>query len=238
VTFSTDLFHPLITPLSTYMYSTDVQTDGTVSATDDERLPPGGFSLRHGFPQWFGRRNRARAGTAQSSSTQISVHTPPRQRQGAQSNTGTPNSKVSAVGESPGFAETKTVDISTFEVLQYIRSTFDEEDVLDSLPLEAAGNPGAWHAWRAHRQGEGNLFTGNTNGDGDAAATPEGDPASKANPRKPGEWDWEGVWQERVQKGISTSLSESVLFGGVGAADDVVSQRALGRPHVLHVLTS
>lgn len=58
VTFSTDMFHPLITPLTTYMYTTDIHDSGTVSATDDERLPPGGFSLRHGFPGWFGRGSR------------------------------------------------------------------------------------------------------------------------------------------------------------------------------------
>lgn len=231
VTFSTDMFHPLISPLSTYMYSTDVPTEGTVSATDDERLPPGGFSLRHGFPQWFGRRNRARAGTAQSNSTQRSVHTPPRQQ--ARSNNGTPSSRASgsAVGESPGFADTKAMDVSTFEVLRYIRSTFDEEDVLDSVPLEAACNPGAWHAWRAYRQDNGKVYTQTTEGDGEAAAAPESEPApepaadpeSKPLPKTPGEWNWEGVWEERVQKNLAASLSEPVLFGGAGAADDVVS---------------
>jgi hypothetical protein len=41
--------------------------------------------------------------------------------------------------------------------------------------------------------------------------------------RRPGEWNWEGVWEDRVKNGISNSLSEPVMFGGVGAADDVVS---------------
>lgn len=59
ITFASDIFHPLVTPLTTYMYTTDIQDNGTVSATDDERLPPGGFSLRHGFPDWFGRGNGA-----------------------------------------------------------------------------------------------------------------------------------------------------------------------------------
>ncbi|KAI1042900.1 hypothetical protein LB505_001027 [Fusarium chuoi] len=53
------MFHPLITPLTTYMYTTDIQESGTVSASDQERLPPGGFSLRHGFPDWFGRGRRS-----------------------------------------------------------------------------------------------------------------------------------------------------------------------------------
>lgn len=95
------------------------------------------------------------------------------------------------------------VEVSTHEVLSYIRSTFDDESVLDSVPLEAAGNPGAWHAWRTHR---GNH------------ALPEGEPSA----RKPGEWNWEGVWEERVKKGITASLSEQVLFGGQGGTDDTV----------------
>lgn len=32
--------------------------------------------------------------------------------------------------------------------------------------------------------------------------------------RKPGEWNWEGVWEDRVKKGIKASLSDPVLFGG------------------------
>ncbi|KAF3767589.1 hypothetical protein M406DRAFT_61441 [Cryphonectria parasitica EP155] len=166
VTFSTDIFHPLITPLSTYMYTTDIQEGGTVSATDDERLPPGGFSLRHGFPGWFGRVGAA--GTA-----------------------------------TPSFMDVHKREISTFEVLSYIRSSFDDENVLDLVPLEAAGNPGAWHAWRTHRGYH---------------ALPEGDPSA----RKPGEWNWEGVWEERVKKGIAASLSEPVLYGGVGGGDDTI----------------
>lgn len=200
------MFHPLITPLTTYMYTTDIQDNGTVSATDEERLPPGGFSLRHGFPEWFGRRG-SRASNAQHQSLP-QMQTPPRQARAPVSNTGTPASRVSAVGSSPGFAETRKREISTFEVLRYIRRTFDEEDVLDSVPLEAAGNPGAWHAWRTHRRDNGKVFE-------DA---PAGD-----DEKTPEEWNWEGVWEERVKKGIAASLSEPVLFGGAGGSDDVVS---------------
>lgn len=229
VTFSTDMFHPLITPLSTYMYTTDIQEGGTVSATDEERLPPGGFSLRHGFPSWFGRGSRSRHRAGHDASTQ---QTPPRSARalgggGRDSNSSTPNSKIAAsdtsspgagrgagntggTGASSGsaasrsFLDVRKREVSTFEVLSYIRSTFDDESVLDSVPLEAAGNPGAWHAWRTHR-GSSNL--------------PEGDRSA----RKPGEWNWEGVWEERVRKGITASLSEPVLYGGVGGGDDTVN---------------
>ncbi|KAG6366495.1 hypothetical protein INS49_000672 [Diaporthe citri] len=212
VTFSTDMFHPLITPLTTYMYTTDIQEGGTVSATDEERLPPGGFSLRHGFPDWFGRGSRGRPAPGQ-----YPPETPRSSRAlaaGGDSNSSTPNSKIAATPPSAGgghagnagtggstgskqsFMDVHKRDISTGEVLSYIRSTFDDQAVMDSIPLEAAGNPGAWHAWAAYR--------GHT-------TIPEGEPAV----RKPGDWNWEGVWEERVQRNIQASLSEPVLYGDI-----------------------
>lgn len=41
-------------------------------------------------------------------------------------------------------------------------------------------------------------------------------------PRQPDEWDWSGVWKERVQKGINTSTSDSILYGSAGSGDDIV----------------
>ena len=100
--------------------------------------------------------------------------------------------------------------MSTYEVLRYIRSAFDDEDVLDAVPLEAAGNPGAWHAWRTHRRlPAGKALSGQ--GEGAAATT-----------RRPEEWNWEGVWEERVKRGTAASLSEGVLFGNAGGVDEVV----------------
>lgn len=160
------MLHPLISPLTTYMY--------TVSARDDQRLCPGGFSLRHGFPGWFG------AGQAG----------------------GGPSAAASPAGR----------DVSIYHVLAYIRSAFDSDHVLDAVPLEAAGNPGAWHAWRTHRRGTGGA----------------------ASARRSGEWNWEGVWEDRVKKGIAASLSDAVLFGG-GGLDELVSDttwRPVSRPRL------
>ncbi|KAI1769501.1 UBC-like protein [Hypoxylon sp. FL1150] len=228
VTFSTDMFHPLITPLSTYMYSTDIQDNGTVSATDAERLPPGGFSLRHGFPGWFRRSSRGQnAGSRQSSGRQEGLQTPHRPPPPSMSSAGTPGSKGSAVGMSPGFAETNKKEISTYDVLRYMRSAFNDENVLDSVPSEAAGNPGAWHAWRSYRVDNGKVFDNATSGteiaNASANADTEATRVTNADPaRRPGEWNWEGVWEERVKRAVTASLSEPVLFGGVGAADDVI----------------
>jgi len=206
------------------MYSTDIQDNGTVSATDEERLPPGGFSLRHGFPDWFGRRGRRVAADKQSGRDPATRQTPHRPPPPADlSSGGTVSSGNSALGQSPGFADTKRKDVSTFAVLQYIRSTFDDEDVMDSIPLEAAGNPGAWHAWRTHRIVNGKKFDIQATQTGPSGEAHSPSAANQASVRKPGEWNWEGVWEARVKKGISASLSEPIMFGGPNASDEVVS---------------
>jgi hypothetical protein len=51
---------------------------------------------------------------------------------------------------------------------------------------------------------------------------PDADAAAGATTRRPEEWNWEGVWEERVKRGIAASLSEGVLFGNGGTADEVV----------------
>ncbi|KAM0328217.1 hypothetical protein ACHAQA_005626 [Verticillium albo-atrum] len=256
------MFHPLIAPLTTYMYTTDIQDNGTVSATDDERLPPGGFSLRHGFPGWFGRRGRSTATSFRQVSGGQQQPQPPATpaKGGSSSALTTPDSKATTV---PMTASGNS--ISTYEVLQYIRSTFDDETVLDSVPLEAAGNPGAWHAWRTRQRQLGKLpdstvpaagapqeggekpeaeaQTGepepaNEETDSTTVAAPEPVAAAEATPapapapvptptqsmssRDPGQWNWAGVWEDRVKKGIAASLSEPVLYGGAAAGDDLI----------------
>ncbi|PHH87519.1 hypothetical protein CDD83_8747 [Cordyceps sp. RAO-2017] len=218
VTFSTEMFHPLISPLTTYMYTTDIHDNGTVSARDDERLPPGGFSLRHGFPQWFGRGRRVLSGSRQVSSEQA--------RGPASAQTSRAPSSVSSPesgdGTVPSYMRRDRRDISVYHVLKYIRSTFDQDHVLDSVPLEAAGNPGAWHAWRTHRRKLGKLPAAETTAE--AAPPHEDDAASGQSParstastaKRPGEWNWDGVWEDRVNKGIAASLSDAVLYGGSG----------------------
>jgi hypothetical protein len=39
--------------------------------------------------------------------------------------------------------------------------------------------------------------------------------------RRPGEWNWDGVWEVRVKKGVDASLTEAVLFGN-SAGDDLI----------------
>ncbi|KAI1436079.1 ubiquitin-conjugating enzyme/RWD-like protein [Xylaria sp. CBS 124048] len=223
VTFATDLFHPLITPPGTYTHSIDVQDNGTISANDEEPLPPGGFSLKHGFPNWFRRRGRKAAeekpaGGDEGARQTLHLPPPPADHHGGTA----PGSRNSAIGQSADFLESKGKEASIFEILHYIRSTFDNEDVLDSIPLEAAGNQGAWHAWRAHRTETGKEFVTSPTSPPDDT-TPMADlETSQASTRQPGQWSWEGVWEDRVSKGIAISLSEPVMFGSVGTPDEVI----------------
>ena len=179
------------------MYTTDIQKDGTVSATDAERLPPGGFSLRHGFPEWFGRKSR----TAEAPTSKVS----------------SPKSDASS-----SYTSTTKRSIAVYDVLKYIKSTFDEDKVLDDIPLAAAGNPGAWHAWRTHRRKLGKIREApEESGETQAA---EAAAAETSSVKQPGEWNWEGVWEDRVKKGIASSLSEPVLYGGSTATEELVSR--------------
>ncbi|KAL2871899.1 putative ubiquitin-conjugating enzyme [Aspergillus lucknowensis] len=223
VTFSTDVFHPLIVPLTTYTFSTGVSNEDPVSATDEERLPPGGFSLRHAFPHWFGRARRTGVGSA-ASSRPVSLNA---------SNTGGPETTTTQGASLEGAAESEQregddgdaaaassaeispkmrTSIPVLEILDYIRTSFDDENVLDSVPLEAAGNPSAWHAWNAHRKDSDTIEMNNSSKRGNPQA------------RLPGDWHWDGIWARRVQYEIEASRSDGTLFGSTarGAAEEMI----------------
>jgi hypothetical protein len=193
VTFQSDLFHPLVTPLTTYTYSTRDTGSDTVSAVDEGRLPPGGLSLRHGFPEWF-----RRVGDDQPSAQ-------------PDSNTEDAPSKQSKNGST----EERWQPPHILEVLQYMRIIFENEKVLDSIPISDVANAGAWHAWRSYRV---KAAEGNKPG----AATEVASPRERAQQsprqqpggaRRPGEWNWQGVWEDRVRKSINGSITNPVLFG-------------------------
>jgi hypothetical protein len=223
VTFSTDVFHPLLTPLTTYTYTTGSSDNDTVSATDDERLPPGGFSLRHGFPQWFGRARQSAPSSRDVSGSGIGSPIPSRSPFSSDFGEGT--AKLTSIGYQVGKPN------SIVAVLDYIRTTFSSDEVLDSIPLEAAANPGAFHAWRTYRATTLALQHHQS-----SPTSPISDSQPQANPsasarvtegsalgrnRRPGEWNWEGVWEERVKKAVRASLSEPILFGAA-AGEDIV----------------
>jgi hypothetical protein len=199
VTFLSDVFHPLVTPLTTYTYTTRDAGGETVSAADRDRLPPGGLSLRYGFPGWFD------SGKDGLSNKDV-----------APSNAESEKSSVVAKPETPGSTRQPPL---TVEVLQYIRIVFDTEAMLDSVPLDAAANPGAWHAWRSYRA---RLLGGRASPATNRPSSPSDTTSERSTPprqqpggaRRPAEWNWQGVWEDRVKKSVQASISEPMLFAG------------------------
>ncbi|KAH7083173.1 ubiquitin-conjugating enzyme/RWD-like protein [Paraphoma chrysanthemicola] len=215
VTFSTDVFHPLLTPLTTYTYTTGSLDTDTVSATDEERLPPGGFSLRHGFPNWFGRARRSVASSRDVSGSSMS----------SPARSATPmRTTIESGVAAPVSGQLLTPQVSIVSILEYIRSTFCDESILDALPLEAAANPGAYHAWRTYRASSSQAQQPAVAGSDIPTSEQAGEAAALGRNRRPGEWNWEGVWEDRVRKAVKASLSEPVLFGA-GAGEDIIRFR-------------
>lgn len=223
IAISTDIFHPLVTPLTTYTYTNSDTGADTVSATDEERLPPGGFSLRHGFPEWFdSSKLNAEAEevqhNVQGDATTQDTHITETQKSNTILDTGVPSARCGAV------------DIA--RILYYMRSAFDSEVVLDKIPLDASGNPGAWHAWQAHRAKVLGA-TSATRSDQSGLSSPLTIRQQPGGARRPGQWNWEGVWEERVKKGVHASISQSALYSS-GHDTDLVGLATLMSAYHAH----
>lgn len=203
--------------------------NGKSSTTERPRLPPGGFSLEHGFPEWFGGERRRRGVSPSAMSTKS-----------ARSTSGKP---AAPPKDLPRYMQTDRKTISTYSLLKYIRNAFDKAEILDAVPLSAAGNPGAWHAWRTHRRKQGKVFDDKKkkrmsrisdgqpkeggSEQGDAVVSDAKSIASQSTTREPGDWNWDGVWEDRVKKGVASTLTESVLYGASGISDDMVRRAAV-----------
>jgi hypothetical protein len=72
IIFTTEIFHLLVTPFSAQTYTSNVEDAGFAPATNPERLPPGGFSLQHGFPAWFS--NSGEMGVASECAERATVY--------------------------------------------------------------------------------------------------------------------------------------------------------------------
>lgn len=189
-------------PLTTYTFSTNVvDTSNTVSASDENRLPPGAFSLRYGFPHWF-----ASAGQVTDPFVE-----------GKQDEEGhiAPSSAAEFQPTSQGAGEeapeAKDRSSIILNVLRHVQAAFEDENLLDNMPLDASGDPSAWHAWRAHR-GLSKPERTSKVADGE-----DHDAPAPVSPKHPGEWKWDGVFESRVRNAIEASVSEVTLFGSTGA---------------------
>ncbi|OQO06441.1 hypothetical protein B0A48_08224 [Cryoendolithus antarcticus] len=190
ITFEQDVFHPLVTPLTTYSYSSRDRDANTISSGDDGRLPPGGLSLREGFPEWF-----CTNGQDLRHEDTASTVAPPH----------------------------------ILHVLHYLRLIFTAPELLDELLLAGAANPSAWHAWQAHRKRAVSnraqppaVCSRDEGRSSDAISerspSPRGSVQQPGGARRPGEWNWNGVWEDRVRRVVTASQSESALYGADSAS--------------------
>ncbi|OQO10183.1 hypothetical protein B0A48_04540 [Cryoendolithus antarcticus] len=190
ITFEQEVFHPLVTPLTTYSYSSRDRDAETISSGDDGRLPPGGLSLREGFPEWF------------YTNGQDLRH------------------EDTASGVAPPH---------TLHVLHYLRLIFTAPELLDELQLAGAANPSAWHAWQAHRKRAVSSRTQSpavrssdesrsSDTISERSLSPRGSVQQPGGARRPGEWNWNGVWEDRVRRVVMVSQSESALYGADSAS--------------------
>lgn len=223
IIFTSDVFHPLVTPLTTYTFTSGSQQSETVSAGDDDRLPPGGFSLRHGFPTWFYRKDRDASTAERRSSVSLPQQDDKAYIPGSQYE----DLVEDSVLRQDSTATSSVVSVRIWEVLKYMKSCFDDETMLDNLPISEAANDRAWKAWQAHRKSTlSNAVSStvksqrlHTVNQGDSVISDSISPRECSRP--PDDWNWDGVWEDRVREGINISISKPVLFGAGG--DEPVS---------------
>lgn len=239
ITFISDIFHPLVTPLTTYTYSTGSVSSDKASATDEERLPPGGFSLRHEFPHWFRRAKTSdTCSTTSSRKVSGSQDGPTKLALGANGpsiSVSPASGKLAQIFQSPRSESAAPMQVfrsrnsysapSILEVLYYVKRAFDDHTTLDQLPLEAAGNLGAWKAWRAHRGSTPQNMMPESKivsiADNDSRKQTFLEPLSNYT-KQQDDWSWEGVWEKRVREGIEASISDVALYGSSAGIDDIV----------------
>lgn len=246
IRFITDIFHPLVAPVTTYTHASSTRISGSISDGDEGGLPPGGFGLKYGFPHWFekpdqsdlsskdspnhagGRYERRRLGDKLEGTPDASVAgttgsrsqgpcSPSGRRKSPQLRSSRPSKPLSNIAG----------------VLNHMKRAFDDAETLDSIPLDVAVNPGAWKAWHAHRkrilkalteEGPVSGVTPKQVDQTDGRSSLEDTISHRS--KQPEEWNWDGIWQERVQHGINASISDPVLYG-IGAGDEPVRLQLL-----------
>ena len=216
ITFTTDIFHPLVTPLTTSTGSIGITDVRHGNVTDQPRRSSGCFRLAHGFPGWVGE--------SEQSTKELQ-----------------PTTELAEPVMIGRF--THSIPAPAAEVLRYVRSTFDSAEMLDSVPLAAAGNPSAWHAWQAYRRRSSSstqpdsekvqdIGSGEDTGsseDDEEQEIPgrrklaEGTSTPARTGRSPAEWDWDGVWEERAGRSIRNSTTEAALYGNSSGSRGPVS---------------
>ncbi|MCJ1398003.1 hypothetical protein MMC11_001199 [Xylographa trunciseda] len=225
IVFKSDIFHPLVTPLTTYTYLAGSSGSHAVGDSEYEQLPPGGFSLKHAFPDWYGHTAPGIAtppseDTLSTSSVRDSElecdSDEHRNVDPAQNPRALYDIAVDA-GKPPGPGQRREVPTMA-EILYYMKSSFEDEVLLDNLPSKSAVCSGAWHAWLAYR-GKAEQHSSSVKQDGfiERQVSRHQDSATVINSAKPvSHWNWDGVWVKRVRTGVDLSISEPVLYANDG----------------------
>ena len=172
--------------------------------------------LKEGFPEWFDHDGKSAGDEAGSQEKGDQ----PAGSESAGEQQDTPAPAVATSASPPHIVK----------VLQYLRLAFSAPEIVDSVPLSSAANPSAWHAWRTYRakvlgenraQSPAALPSGGDAGS-DRSLSPRA--AQPGGARRPGEWNWSGVFEDRVRKVVASSRAEGTVFGGgAGEVGDVVS---------------
>lgn len=202
-----------------------------MSAADEERLPPGGFSLGHGFPKWFETNGRLATPNEKLQNLIGPACDGFDPRPHPMSHATEADSPVTSfitreetqVHQEGNWCLVGHSDFTLpgiVEVLKYLKKSFEDEAMLDALPPDAAGNSGAWHAWRAYRKtAQVSSVAGN-----DQRIDRQKCFASveTKNTQSTSGWNWDGVWADRVKKGVEASVSAMALYGNTSGDDNVV----------------
>lgn len=195
LSFSTEIFHPLLVPLTTYTFAAGaLDPNATVSSSEAERLPPGSFNLRECFPDWYNGDGDQKDLRPSSAGGSLVSRTLDGQLQ-----------KMRDIDST--HLDTAPSRPRLIILLEYVKRAFEDVAFLDALPLRAAVNTNAWHAWRAHR----GLPKLGSRPISPASADSGRTPLSPG--KTPGDWNWDGVWESRVRNGTEESVSDAVLFG-------------------------
>lgn len=230
VVFETDIFHPLLVPLTTYSYvSNNTETSAKNSNVRYELLlPPGGFSLHGMSSQIEGQFCNDIMSHVETSNKQNNITSnnfadtePATSRNVALSDVSLLSSASQLSKKRPRYAVAK--------VLYYIKVAFSSHYFLDSVLLDDAVNPGAFFAWRSHRLSTAPDDYNSCQEKAKKSASsqfPKTARTSKGNSPNmwSGQWNWDGVWKDRVHKAVQASIADSILFGSA-RTDDLVSER-------------
>jgi len=162
--------------------------------SDDEEIdqPPGVFNLRQGFPQWA---------TSTKNDDSSAIFGSMRSRK-------TIGSKLASVQDEEDSSSTPFSTMPIVDVVRYMRSCFEDENVVDSITLEQSLNSSAWYAWRAHRASAA----------GEVAPSLEG----RSGVKDPSDWNWKGVFTSRAERTVQESLSNASLYGDVNTRDETI----------------